>query len=168
MTGNLGDVMKESATIALEYVKSHADTLNIDYRIFDNWNIHIHVPEGATPKDGPSAGITIATSIASALTQRKVRKNIAMTGEITLRGKVLPVGGIKEKILAAKRAGITDIMLCEANEKDINEIPEIYRKGVNFHYVKDVQDVWAYALTDEKVKDAIDLTITEEKEPKKE
>ena len=168
LTGNLGDVMKESATIALEYVKSHADTLNIDYRIFDNWNIHIHVPEGATPKDGPSAGITIATSIASALTQRKVRKNIAMTGEITLRGKVLPVGGIKEKILAAKRAGITDIMLCEANEKDINEIPEIYRKGVNFHYVKDVQDVWAYALTDEKVKDAIDLTITEEKEPKKE
>ena len=168
LTGNLGDVMKESATIALEYVKSHADTLNIDYRIFDNWNIHIHVPEGATPKDGPSAGITIATSIASALTQRKVRKNIAMTGEITLRGKVLPVGGIKEKILAAKRAGITDIMLCEANEKDINEIPEIYRKGVKFHYVKDVQDVWAYALTDEKVKDAIDLTITEEKEPKKE
>lgn len=162
LTGNLGDVMKESATIALEYVKSHADTLNIDYRIFDNWNIHIHVPEGATPKDGPSAGITIATSIASALTQRKVRKNIAMTGEITLRGKVLPVGGIKEKILAAKRAGITDIMLCEANEKDINEIPEIYRKGVNFHYVKDVQDVWAYALTDEKVKDAIDLTIAEE------
>ena len=168
LTGNLGDVMKESATIALEYVKAHADTLNIDYRIFDNWNIHIHVPEGATPKDGPSAGITIATSIASALTQRKVRKNIAMTGEITLRGKVLPVGGIKEKILAAKRAGITDIMLCEANEKDINEIPEIYRKGVNFHYVADVQDVWAYALTDEKVKDAIDLTITEEKEPKKE
>lgn len=157
LTGNLGDVMKESATIALEYVKAHADTLNIDYRIFDNWNIHIHVPEGATPKDGPSAGITIATSIASALTQRKVRKNIAMTGEITLRGKVLPVGGIKEKILAAKRAGITDIMLCEANEKDINEIPEIYRKGVNFHYVADVQDVWAYALTDEKVKDAIKL-----------
>ena len=149
--------MKESATIALEYVKAHADTLNLDYRIFDNWNIHIHVPEGATPKDGPSAGITIATSIASALTQRKVRKNIAMTGEITLRGKVLPVGGIKEKILAAKRAGITDIMLCEANEKDINEIPEIYRKGVNFHYVKDVQDVWAYALTEEKVKDAIKL-----------
>ena len=168
LTGNLGDVMKESATIALEYVKAHADTLNLDYRIFDNWNIHIHVPEGATPKDGPSAGITIATSIASALTQRKVRKNIAMTGEITLRGKVLPVGGIKEKILAAKRAGITDIMLCEANEKDINEIPEIYRKGVNFHYVKDVQDVWAYALTNEKVKDAIDLAVIEEKEPKKE
>ena len=112
LTGNLGDVMKESAILALEYVKAHAETLNIDYRIFDNWNIHIHVPEGATPKDGPSAGITIATSIASALTQRKVRKNTAMTGEITLRGKVLPVGGIKEKILAAKRAGITDIVMC--------------------------------------------------------
>ena len=166
LTGNLGDVMKESATIALEYVKAHADTLNIDYRIFNNWNIHIHVPEGATPKDGPSAGITIATSIASALTQRKVRKNIAMTGEITLRGKVLPVGGIKEKILAAKRAGITDIMLCEANEKDINEIPEIYRKGVNFHYVKDVQDVWAYALTDEKVKDAIEFEVSESENEK--
>ena len=149
-------------------MKAHADTLNIDYRIFNNWNIHIHVPEGATPKDGPSAGITIATSIASALTQRKVRKNIAMTGEITLRGKVLPVGGIKEKILAAKRAGITDIMLCEANEKDINDIPEIYRKNVNFHYVADVQDVWAYALTDEKVKDAIDLAVIDEKESKTE
>ena len=120
LTGNLGDVMKESAILALEYVKAHAETLNIDYRIFDNWNIHIHVPEGATPKDGPSAGITIATSIASALTQRKVRKNTAMTGEITLRGKVLPVGGIKEKILAAKRAGITDIVMCRENEKDIH------------------------------------------------
>ena len=126
LTGNLGDVMKESAILALEYVKAHAETLNIDYRIFDNWNIHIHVPEGATPKDGPSAGITIATSIASALTQRKVRKNTAMTGEITLRGKVLPVGGIKEKILAAKRAGITDIVMCKENEKDILEIPEMF------------------------------------------
>ena len=114
--------MKESAILALEYIKAHADVLNIDYRIFDNYNIHIHVPEGATPKDGPSAGITIATSIASALTQRKVRKNTAMTGEITLRGKVLPVGGIKEKILAAKRAGITDIVMCQENEKDILEI----------------------------------------------
>ena len=138
LTGNLGDVMKESAILALEYVKAHAETLNIDYRIFDNWNIHIHVPEGATPKDGPSAGITIATSIASALTQRKVRKNTAMTGEITLRGKVLPVGGIKEKILAAKRAGITDIVMCKENEKDILEIPEIYLKGVTFHYVENV------------------------------
>lgn len=151
LTGNLGDVMKESAVLALEYVKAHASALNIDYRIFDNWNIHIHVPEGATPKDGPSAGITIATSIASALTQRKVRKNTAMTGEITLRGKVLPVGGIKEKILAAKRAGITDIVMCRENEKDINEIPEIYLKGVTFHFVENVQEVWDFALTDELV-----------------
>lgn len=117
LTGNLGDVMKESAILALEYVKAHAEKLGIDYRIFDHWNIHIHVPEGATPKDGPSAGITIATSLASALTQRKVRKNTAMTGEITLRGKVLPVGGIKEKILAAKRAGITEIVMCKDNKK---------------------------------------------------
>ena len=162
LTGNLGDVMKESAVLALEYVKAHADKLGIDYRIFDNWNIHIHVPEGATPKDGPSAGITIATSIASALTQRKVRKNTAMTGEITLRGKVLPVGGIKEKILAAKRAGITDIVMCQENEKDILEIPEIYLKGVTFHYVENVQDVWNFALTDEIVKNPLDFTIPEE------
>lgn len=162
LTGNLGDVMKESAVIALEYVKAHIDSLGVDYRIFNNWNIHIHVPEGATPKDGPSAGITIATSIASALTQRKVRKNTAMTGEITLRGKVLPVGGIKEKILAAKRAGITDIVMCKDNRKDIEEIPEIYRKGVEFHYVENVQDVWKFALTDEKVDTPIDLSIKEE------
>ena len=162
LTGNLGDVMKESAILALEYVKAHAETLNIDYRIFDNWNIHIHVPEGATPKDGPSAGITIATSIASALTQRKVRKNTAMTGEITLRGKVLPVGGIKEKILAAKRAGITDIVMCRENEKDILEIPDIYLKGVTFHYVENVQDVWKFALTDEIVKNPLDFTIQED------
>ena len=151
--------MKESAVIALEYVKAHVDSLGIDHRIFDNWNIHIHVPEGATPKDGPSAGITIATSIASALTQRKVRKNTAMTGEITLRGKVLPVGGIKEKILAAKRAGITDIVMCKENRKDVDEIPEAYRKGVEFHYVENVQEVWDFALTDEKVKSPIDFTI---------
>ncbi len=151
LTGNLGDVMKESAVLALEFVKAHSDVLHIDYRIFDYWNIHIHVPEGATPKDGPSAGITIATSIASALTQRKVRKNTAMTGEITLRGKVLPVGGIKEKILAAKRAGITDILLCQENKKDILDIPEIYLKGVKFHYVENIQDVWDFALTDELV-----------------
>ena len=162
LTGNLGDVMKESAILALEYVKAHAETLNIDYRIFDNWNIHIHVPEGATPKDGPSAGITIATSIASALTQRKVRKNTAMTGEITLRGKVLPVGGIKEKILAAKRAGITDIVMCRENEKDILEIPDMYLKGVAFHYVENVQDVWNFALTDEIVKNPLDFTIQED------
>ena len=162
LTGNLGDVMKESAILAVEYVKAHAETLNIDYRIFDNWNIHIHVPEGATPKDGPSAGITIATSIASALTQRKVRKNTAMTGEITLRGRVLPVGGIKEKILAAKRAGITNIVMCQENEKDVKEIPEVYLKGVTFHYVENVQDVWKFALTDEIVKHPLDFTIPED------
>ena len=168
LTGNLGDVMKESAVIALEYVKAHVDKLGVDYRIFDHWNIHIHVPEGATPKDGPSAVITIATSIASALTQRKVRKNTAMTGEITLRGKVLPVGGIKEKILAAKRAGITDIVMCRENEKDINEIPDMYLKGVTFHYVENVQDVWNFALTDEIVEHPLDFTIPEEeKEDKK-
>ena len=163
LTGNLGDVMKESAAIALEYVKAHSNALNVDYRIFDQWNLHIHVPEGATPKDGPSAGITIATSIASALTQRKVRKNIAMTGEITLRGKVLPVGGIKEKMLAAKRAGITDIIMCSENKKDVEEIPEIYRKNLQFHFVENVQEVWDFALTDEKVDHPIDFTITEEK-----
>ncbi len=167
LTGNLGDVMKESAVIALEYVKAHVDVLGIDHRIFENWNIHIHVPEGATPKDGPSAGITIATSIASALTQRKVRKNTAMTGEITLRGKVLPVGGIKEKILAAKRAGITDIVLCKDNEKDINEIPEIYLKGVTFHYVENIQDVWKFALTKELVANPTKFDISEENNEKK-
>ena len=166
LTGNLGDVMKESAVLALEYVKAHADVLNIDYRIFDYWNIHIHVPEGATPKDGPSAGITIATSIASALTQRKVRKNTAMTGEITLRGKVLPVGGIKEKILAAKRAGITDIVLCQENRKDIEEIPQMYLEGVTFHYVENVQDVWNFALTEEMVKNPMNFNIPEEKNEK--
>ncbi len=167
LTGNLGDVMKESAVLALEYVKAHADTLNIDYRIFDNWNIHIHVPEGATPKDGPSAGITIATSIASALTQRKVRKNTAMTGEITLRGKVLPVGGIKEKILAAKRAGITDIIMCQDNRKDIEEIPDVYLSGVSFHYVENVQDVWNFALTDELVEKPLVFEIDEDEKNKK-
>ena len=167
LTGNLGDVMKESAVIALEFVKAHVDTLKVDYRIFDQWNIHIHVPEGATPKDGPSAGITIATSIASALTQRKVRKNIAMTGEITLRGKVLPVGGIREKILAAKRAGITDIVLCKENKKDIDEIPEDYLKGVSFHYVENIKEVWDIALTDEIVDNPIDFTIEDEDKEKK-
>ncbi len=167
LTGNLGDVMKESAVIALQYVKAHCDSLKVDYRIFDNWNIHIHVPEGATPKDGPSAGITIATSIASAITQRKVRKNVAMTGEITLRGKVLPVGGIKEKILAAKRAGITDILMCRDNRKDIEEIPEKYRKGVEFHYVENVQDVWDFALTEEVVSNPVDLTVREGQESRR-
>lgn len=146
LTGNLGNVMKESATIALQYMKEHCDLLGIDAEYFENHNIHIHVPEGATPKDGPSAGITIATSIASAITRRKVREKIAMTGEITLRGKVLPVGGIKEKILAAKRAGITDILICHENRKDIEEIPERYVKGVTFHYVENVKDVLDFAL----------------------
>lgn len=167
LTGNLGDVMKESAIIALQYVKAHCDELGVDYRVFDNWNIHIHVPEGATPKDGPSAGITMATSIASALTQRKVRIKTAMTGEITLRGKVLPVGGIKEKILAAKRAGITDIVICRENKKDVEEIPEKYRKGVTFHYVENVSEVWAFALTNEKVDSPVDFTIPEDNSAEK-
>lgn len=167
LTGNLGDVMKESAVIALEYVKAHAEYLHIDYRVFEQWNIHIHVPEGATPKDGPSAGITIATSIASALTQRKVRKNTAMTGEITLRGKVLPVGGIKEKILAAKRAGITDIVMCQENRKDIEDIPEEYRKGVEFHFVENVQQVWEFALTDELVDNPIVFTFGDDSKDEK-
>ena len=166
LTGNLGDVMKESAILALEYTKAHAPQLNIDYRIFDHWNVHIHVPEGATPKDGPSAGITIATSIASALTQRKVRRNTAMTGEITLRGKVLPVGGIKEKILAAKRAGITDIVLCHENAKDIDEIPQDYRQGVTLHYVENVQEVWDFALTDETVARPVTFDIKEDNDSK--
>lgn len=160
LTGNLGDVMKESAMLALEYIKAHAPLLGIDPEVFENWNIHVHVPEEAIPKDGPSAGITMATSLASALTQRKVKSNLAMTGEITLRGRVLPVGGIKEKILAAKRAGIKEIILCSDNRKDIEEIPAIYLKGLTFHYVTDVKEVFRLALTDEKVADAIDFTIT--------
>ncbi len=151
ITGNLGNVMKESATIALEYVKSHSDELKINHSIFDNWNIHLHVPEGAIPKDGPSAGITMATSIASILTQRKIRRNIAMTGEITLRGKVLPVGGIKEKILAAKRADIKEIILSKENEKDITEIKDIYIQGLKFHYVSDIIEVFDIALLKQKV-----------------
>ncbi len=146
LTGNLGEVMKESAILALEYIKAHADKLGIDSQLFEEWNVHIHVPEGAIPKDGPSAGITMATALTSAFTKRKVRKNLAMTGEITLRGKVLPVGGIKEKILAAKRAGITDIMLCADNQKDIDEIKPIYLKGLKFHYVNDIMEVIDFAL----------------------
>ncbi|MDY0141554.1 MAG: endopeptidase La [Bacteroidales bacterium] len=157
ITGNLGDVMKESATIALEYIKSHSDYLEIDNKIFESWNIHLHVPEGAIPKDGPSAGITMATALASAYTQRKIKKNIAMTGEITLRGKVLPVGGIKEKILAAKRAGINEIILSEENKKDISEIKDIYIKGVKFNYVSTIKDVLEIALLKQKVKDAKNL-----------
>lgn len=163
LTGNLGDIMKESALLALEYIRAHADKLDIDSRIFENYNLHVHVPEGAVPKDGPSAGITMATSIASALTQRKVRAELAMTGEITLRGKVLPVGGIREKILAAKRAGIKDIILCKENKKDIEEIPAEYLKGLSFHYAADIQDVLNFALLDEKVKNPITFTFDEEK-----
>ncbi len=168
LTGNLGDVMKESAMLALEYIKAHASLLQINEEVFDQWNIHIHVPEGAIPKDGPSAGITMATSLASAFTQRKVKPNLAMTGEITLRGKVLPVGGIKEKILAAKRAGIKEIILSEENRKNILEIQEIYIKGLTFHYVNDVKEVFALALTDEKVSNALDFSIKREKSPQAE
>lgn len=157
LTGNLGKVMKESATIALEYIKSNAEVLGISPDIFDKYNIHIHVPEGATPKDGPSAGITMLTSLVSLFTQRKVKKSIAMTGEITLRGKVLPVGGIKEKILAAKRAHIKEILLCEDNRRDIKEIKPEYLKGLTFHYVKDMSEVLDFALTKEKVKNAKEL-----------
>jgi ATP-dependent Lon protease len=146
LTGNLGDVMKESAVIANEYIKSHASELGISDDFFDNWNIHVHVPEGATPKDGPSAGITILTALTSAFLKKKVRANLAMTGEITLRGKVLPVGGIKEKILAAKRAGIKEIILCEANQKDINYIEQDYLKGLKFIYVKNMMEVLDYAI----------------------
>lgn len=157
LTGNLGDVMKESAVIAMQYLKSHSSLFGIDYELFDKYNVHIHVPEGAIPKDGPSAGVTMVTSLASSFTQRKVRKNLAMTGEITLRGKVLPVGGIKEKILAAKRAGISDIILCQENKKDIDEIKDIYLKGLTFHFVKTIKDVIDFALLPEKVENHIEL-----------
>lgn len=167
LTGNLGDVMKESAILALQYLQSHGQQLlGIDEKVFDNWNVHVHVPEGAIPKDGPSAGITMVTSLASAFTQRKVRPNLAMTGEITLRGKVLPVGGIREKILAAKRAGIKEIILCKENKKNIDEIKPLYLKGLTFHYVDDIKEVLDIALLEEKVKQPLDLTIKEEKENK--
>lgn len=151
LTGNLGDVMKESAMLALEYIHAHASLFGINEELFENWNVHIHVPEGAIPKDGPSAGVTMVTSLVSAFTQRKVRKNLAMTGEITLRGKVLPVGGIKEKILAAKRAGIKELILCKENQKDIEEIKADYVKGLTFHYVEDIRQVIDLALLKEKV-----------------
>lgn len=157
MTGNLGDVMKESATLAYEYLKANSKILKIDPELFNKWNLHIHIPEGATPKDGPSAGVTMFTAIASAFTQRKVRYNIAMTGEITLRGKVLPVGGIKEKILAAKRSKIKDIILSKENEKDISEINEKYIKGLKFHYVNEMIELIDLALLKEKVEQPISL-----------
>ncbi|MBR5552208.1 MAG: endopeptidase La [Muribaculaceae bacterium] len=157
LTGNLGDVMKESAMIAIQYLKANGFQFGINSELFEKYDIHIHVPEGAIPKDGPSAGVTMVTSIASLLTQRKVRSKIAMTGEITLRGKVLPVGGIKEKILAAKRAGITDILLCALNRKDIEEIDEKYLKGLTFHYVNTIREVLDFALLDEKVDNPLTL-----------
>lgn len=155
LTGNLGDVMKESAMLALEYIHAHASLFGINEELFDNWNVHIHVPEGAIPKDGPSAGVTMVTSLVSAFTQRKVRSNMAMTGEITLRGKVLPVGGIKEKILAAKRAGIKELILCKENQKDIDEIKPEYLKGLEFNYVEDIYQVIKLALLDEKVENPL-------------
>ncbi|WMI64992.1 endopeptidase La [Aestuariibaculum sp. YM273] len=154
ITGNLGKVMKESATIAMEYIKANADEFGIDNEVFDKYNVHIHVPEGATPKDGPSAGITMLTSLVSLFTQKKVKKSLAMTGEITLRGKVLPVGGIKEKILAAKRARIKEIILCEENKRDIEEIKQEYLKGLTFHYVTDMSEVIKIAITNQKVTNA--------------
>jgi ATP-dependent Lon protease len=157
LTGNLGDVMKESAALAYEYLKAHSNILNIDPEVFQKWNVHIHIPEGATPKDGPSAGITMFTALASAFTQRKVRAKMAMTGEITLRGKVLPVGGIKEKILAAKRAKINDIILSSENIKDINEIKKDYIKGLNFYYINEMIELVDIALLKEKVKNPVKL-----------
>lgn len=163
LSGQLGDVMKESAMTALSYLKAHAEILGIDHRLFEQYDLHIHFPEGATPKDGPSAGIAIFTAIASVFTQRKVRSKMAMTGEITLRGKVLPVGGIKEKILAAKRAGIVDIILCSKNRKDISEIPAVYLKDVKIHYVDTVDEVVEFALLKEQVKKPLKLEVTEER-----
>jgi ATP-dependent Lon protease len=157
ITGNLGTVMKESATIALEYIKANAALLDLDSEMLNKYNIHLHVPEGATPKDGPSAGIAMLTSLVSVLSQKKIKKNIAMTGEITLRGKVLPVGGIKEKILAAKRANIKEIILCQENKSDIDEIKAAYLEGLTFHYVKEMSEVLAIAITNEKVKNAKQL-----------
>lgn len=159
LTGNLGDVMKESATIAMAYLRANASKFNIDFRLFDQWDVHVHVPAGATPKDGPSAGITMLTALTSAFTQRKVKPHLAMTGEITLRGKVLPVGGIKEKILAAKRANIKEIILSKSNMKDILEIKEDYIKDLSFHYVSEMKEVIEIALSKDKVKDAIDVTV---------
>lgn len=157
LTGNLGDVMKESAVIALEFLKAHSSWLELQQAVFDEHNVHIHVPEGATPKDGPSAGITMLTSIASLFTQRRVKKNLAMTGEITLRGEVLPVGGIKEKILAAKRAGIKEIILCEKNRKDIDDINQEYLKGLTFHFVTQMKEVLDLALTNDVVKNPVKI-----------
>ncbi len=167
VTGQLGDVMKESVSLASTFLKAHSDYLDIESEIFKNWGVHIHFPAGSIPKDGPSAGITVLTSLASLFTQRKVRANLAMTGEITLRGKVLPVGGIKEKVLAAKRAGINDIILCKQNEKDIEDINPGYLKGLKFHYVTNMFEVLDFALLEEKVKNPLNLLeFTDSKESK--
>jgi ATP-dependent Lon protease len=163
-SGQLGDVMKESATAALSYLRAHAAEYGIDFRIFDHFDLHIHVPAGAVPKDGPSAGITMLTSLASAFTQRKVKSRLAMTGEITLRGKVLPVGGIQEKVLAARRAGVKTVIMCKQNEKDVMEMKEEYRKGLEFHFVNWAHEVLAIALLKEKVKKPIDLSLPQAKE----
>jgi ATP-dependent Lon protease len=157
LTGNLGGVMKESAHIALEYLKSKSDRLGLSHEVFDHWNVHLHVPEGATPKDGPSAGITMLTALASAFTQQKVRPKLAMTGEITLRGQVLPVGGIKEKVLAARRANIETIVMCEDNRRDVEEIEPSYLKGLHFEYVRSMDQVLDFALLKTKVKNAISV-----------
>lgn len=162
LSGQLGDVMKESAVTALSFLKSNVDLLGLDHRVFDHYDLHVHVPAGAVPKDGPSAGITMLTALASAFTQRKIKSKLAMTGEITLRGKVLPVGGIKEKILAARRAGIKEIILCEKNKKDFEEISATYVKGLNIHFVNEVSDVLNIALLDEKVAHPIEFVIPEE------
>jgi ATP-dependent Lon protease len=157
ITGQLGDVMKESVTLARTFLKAHSEYLDIDDRVFEHWDVHVHFPAGAIPKDGPSAGITVLTSLASLFTQRKVKNRLAMTGEITLRGKVLPVGGIKEKILAAKRAGITDIIMCEANKKDVMEINQNYLEGLHFHYVSNMLQVLDLALTDDFADQPVDV-----------
>jgi ATP-dependent Lon protease len=157
ITGQLGDVMKESVNLARTFLKAHSDYLDIDARVFEHWDVHVHFPAGAIPKDGPSAGITVLTSLASLFTQRKVKNRLAMTGEITLRGKVLPVGGIKEKILAAKRAGITDIIMCEANKKDVLEINQSYLSGLTFHYVSNMLQVLDLALTKDYADQPVDV-----------
>jgi len=165
LTGSLGDVMKESATIALAYLRAHAGYFNIDPKLFEQWDIHVHVPAGATPKDGPSAGVTMLTALTSAFTQRRIKPHLAMTGEITLRGRVLPVGGIKEKILAAKRANIKEIILCKSNQKDILEIKESYITDLQFHYVTDMREVINLALLNDKVAEPLDLTVKEAVKP---
>jgi ATP-dependent Lon protease len=164
LSGQLGDVMKESAVAALSYLKSHAESLLLDYRLFQQYDLHIHIPAGAVPKDGPSAGITMFTSLASIYTQRKVKAKLAMTGEITLRGKVLPVGGIKEKILAARRSGIKEIVLSAKNKRDIDEIEKQYIKGLTFHYVETVDEVLNVALLKDKIKEPMKFTFSDQRD----